>query len=84
VAAQGYFLAAFLFLGIVFALPVALGTAALALDLPLSTDEALGGLVFPATAYVLVGKAGAPPLPHLSSLKAPAPPGASAFSCLLM
>ncbi len=56
---QGYFLASFLFLGVVFALPVALGSAALALDLPVSTDEALGGLVMPAAAYVLVGKAGA-------------------------
>lgn len=57
-SAQGYFLGAFLFLGIVFALPVALGSAALALDLPVSNDEALGGLVFPAAAYVLDGKAG--------------------------
>ncbi|KAK9904775.1 hypothetical protein WJX75_002276 [Coccomyxa subellipsoidea] len=58
-AVKGYFLASFLFLGIVFALPVALGSAALALDLPVSTDEALGGLVMPAAAYVLIGKAGA-------------------------
>lgn len=58
VASQGYLLASFLFLGIVFALPVALGSAALALDLPFSSDEALGGLVFPGTAYVLIGKAG--------------------------
>lgn len=57
-ALQGYFLGAFLFLGIVFALPVALGSAALALNLPLSTDEALGGLVMPAAAYVLIGKSG--------------------------
>ncbi|BDA49838.1 Urea-proton symporter DUR3 [Coccomyxa sp. Obi] len=58
-AVKGYFLGGFLFLGIVFALPVALGSAALALDLPLSTDEALGGLVMPAAAYVLIGKSGA-------------------------
>jgi hypothetical protein len=57
-------LASFLFLGIVFALPVALGSAALALDLPVSTDEALGGLVMPAAAYVLIGKAGV----HASAL----------------
>jgi hypothetical protein len=43
----------------VFSLPAALGVAALALDLPVSVNEALGGLVFPATAYVLDGKAGA-------------------------
>ena len=55
---QGYFLAAFLFLGIVFALPVAMGTAALALNLPLSNDEALGGLVLPAASYVILGKGG--------------------------
>lgn len=66
---QGYFLASFLFLGIVFALPVALGSAALALDLPVSTDEALGGLVMPAAAYVLIGKAGV----HASALMFPDP-----------
>jgi hypothetical protein len=32
--AQGYFLGAFLFLGIVFSLPATLGMASLALDLP--------------------------------------------------
>ncbi len=37
---------------------MALGSAALALNLPLSTDEALGGLVMPAAAYVLIGKSG--------------------------
>ena len=33
-AAQGYFLGAFLFLGIVFSLPATLGMASLALNLP--------------------------------------------------
>jgi hypothetical protein len=55
---QGYFLAAFLYLGIVFSLPVCMGMASLALDLPVSVNEALEGLVFPATAYVILGKAG--------------------------
>ncbi len=32
--AQGYFLGAFLYLGIVFSLPATLGVASLALDLP--------------------------------------------------
>ena len=34
---QGYFLASFLFMAIVFSLPICLGLAALALDLPVST-----------------------------------------------
>ena len=55
---QGYFLAAFLFLGIVFSLPVCMGMASLALDLPVSNDEALQGLVLPAAAFVILGKAG--------------------------
>lgn len=57
---QGYFLASFLFLAIVFSLPVCMGLAALAFDLPMSNDEALGGLVLPAAAYVILGKAGEP------------------------
>ena len=56
---QGYFLAAFLFLAIVFSLPIGLGVYALALDLPVNTNEALAGLVMPASAFVLLGKAGA-------------------------
>ena len=60
---QGYFLAAFLFLGIVFSLPVCMGMASLALDLPVNVNEALAGLVFPATAYVILGKAGEALLP---------------------
>ncbi|KAK9840778.1 hypothetical protein WJX81_004136 [Elliptochloris bilobata] len=58
-AVKGYFLGAFLFLGIVFSLPATLGMASLALDLPLSTNEILQGLVMPASSYVLLGKGGA-------------------------
>ena len=57
---QGYFLAAFLFLGIVFSLPMSLGMYALALNLPVNVNEALAGLIMPASAYVLLGKTGAP------------------------
>ena len=60
---QGYFLASFLYLGIVFSLPVCMGLATLAFDLPVSNDEALGGLVLPAAAYVILGKAGEPAFP---------------------
>ena len=55
---QGYFLASFLYLGIVFSLPVCMGLATLAFDLPVSNDEALGGLVLPAAAYTVLGKGG--------------------------
>ena len=55
---QGYFLGAWMYLGIIFTLPLGLGVLALALDLPLSTNEALEGLVMPASAYVLLGKGG--------------------------
>lgn len=64
---QGYFLASFLYLGIVFSLPVCMGLATLAFDLPVSNDEALGGLVLPAAAYVILGKAGEPASPTRSS-----------------
>ncbi|CAK0787648.1 hypothetical protein CVIRNUC_010870 [Coccomyxa viridis] len=57
-AARGYFLASFLFMAIVFSLPICLGLSALALDLPLSQTEALEGLVAPASAFVLLGQAG--------------------------
>ena len=60
---QGYFLAALLFLGIVFSLPMSLGMYALALDLPVNVNEALAGLIMPASAYVLLGKSGAPTPP---------------------
>lgn len=55
---QGYFLGAWMYLGIIFTLPLGLGVFALALDLPISNDEALQGLVMPASAYVLLGKGG--------------------------
>lgn len=58
---QGYFLGAWMYLGIIFTLPLGLGVLALALDLPLSTNEALEGLVMPASAYVLLGKGGESP-----------------------
>ena len=61
-AVQGYFMGAWMYLGIVFTLPLGLGVYALALDLPVSTDEALQGLVMPASAYVLLGKGGDHPL----------------------
>ena len=47
-----------MYLGIIFTLPLGLGVFALALDLPISNDEALQGLVMPASAYVLLGKGG--------------------------
>ena len=55
-----------MYLGIVFTLPLGLGVFALVTDLPVSTNEALEGLVMPASAYVLLGKGGAPSLstPH--------------------
>lgn len=59
---QGYFMGAWMYLGIVFTLPLGLGVYALALDLPVNTDEALQGLVMPASAYVLLGKGGDNPV----------------------
>ena len=59
---QGYFMGAWMYLGIVFTLPLGLGVYALALDLPVSNDEALEGLVMPASAYVLLGKGGDQPV----------------------
>ena len=58
---QGYFLAAYLYMTIVFVLPLAAGVLALALDLPVSIDEAYGGLILPASAYVIMGKSGGCP-----------------------
>ena len=49
---------AWMYLGIVFIIPLSLGVFALVTDLPISTDEALQGLVMPASAYVLLGKGG--------------------------
>ena len=62
VLVQGYFMGAWMYLGIVFTLPLGLGVYALALDLPVSNDEALEGLVMPASAYVLLGKGGDQPV----------------------
>ena len=47
-----------MYLSIVFVVPLSLGVVAVALDLPLNTNEALEGLVMPASAYVLLGKGG--------------------------
>ena len=51
---------AWMYLGIVFIIPLSLGVFAIVTDLPISTDEALQGLVMPAAAYVLLGKGGPP------------------------
>eukprot|EP00891_Asterochloris_glomerata_P002745 jgi/Astpho2/2745/Aster-00924 len=57
-AVKGYFLGAFLFLAIIYCLPICLGTLALTLDIPITTEDALSGLVMPAAADVILGKAG--------------------------
>ena len=57
---KGYFMGAWMYLGIVFIIPLSLGVFAIVTDLPISTDEALQGLVMPASAYVLLGKGGEP------------------------
>ena len=49
---------AWMYLGIVFIIPLSLGGFAIVTDLPISNDEALQGLVMPASAYVLLGKGG--------------------------
>ena len=46
-------------MSIVFVLPLSLGLYALALDLPVSIDEAYAGLIMPASAFVMMGKSGA-------------------------
>ena len=55
---QGYFLASYLYMSITFVLPLSAGVIALALDLPVSVDEAFEGLVLPASVYVVMGKSG--------------------------
>ena len=65
---QGYLLGSYMYLSIVFIVPLSLGVVAVALDLPLSNDEALEGLVMPASAYVLLGKRGQPSACMLSSI----------------
>ena len=43
---QGYFLASFMFLAIVFSLPICLGLAALALNLPVSSSHLFNFISF--------------------------------------
>ncbi|DBA67694.1 TPA: urea active transporter, variant 2 [Trebouxia sp. C0005] len=58
-AVKGYMVGTVLYFAIVYSLPISMGLAAVALDLPLSGDEASNGLVLPAVAIVYFGKAGA-------------------------
>ncbi|KAK9809017.1 hypothetical protein WJX72_007974 [[Myrmecia] bisecta] len=58
-AVKGYALASYIYFAIVFCLPLSMGLAALALNLPVNVDEALAGLVLPAAADAIIGKAGA-------------------------
>ncbi|GMH28776.1 hypothetical protein Nepgr_030619 [Nepenthes gracilis] len=55
---KGYLLGGLVWFAVPFSLATSLGLAALALDLPLSESEASHGLVPPATAIALMGKAG--------------------------
>jgi hypothetical protein len=77
---QGFILANVIFMGIVFCLPLAPGLFALAVDLPLTLDEAYAGLVLPASAYVLMGKAGAR-LSVQTRLRALPPPFHAPLAC---
>jgi len=56
---KGYLLGGLCWFSIPFSLATALGLGAVALDLPLTADEADAGLVPPATAFHLMGKGGA-------------------------
>eukprot|EP00803_Ostreobium_quekettii_P003267 evm.model.scf_1162.4 EVM.evm.TU.scf_1162.4 scf_1162:26896-29628(+) len=56
---KGYFLGAIVWFAIPFTLATALGLGAVALDLPVTEDEAAEGLVPPAAAVHLMGKGGA-------------------------
>ncbi|CAN0429384.1 unnamed protein product [Laminaria digitata] len=56
---KGYLLGGMCWFTIPFALATSLGLAALAMQLPLTTDEAAAGLVPPATALFVLGKGGA-------------------------
>ena len=49
-------------MSIVFVLPLSLGLYAVALNLPVSVDEAFAGLIMPASAVVMLGKSGQRPL----------------------
>ncbi|MBA0649300.1 hypothetical protein Goklo_016875 [Gossypium klotzschianum] len=55
---KGYLLGGLVWFAVPFSLATSLGLGALALDLPLTTDEASRGLVPPATAIALMGKGG--------------------------
>lgn len=56
---KGYLLGGLVWFAVPFSLATALGLGALALDLPLTTDEANHGLVPAATATALIGEGGA-------------------------
>lgn len=58
-AYKGYILGGLMWISIPFGLATALGLAAVALDLPMTVQDANEGLVPPAVAYFLLGKAGA-------------------------
>ncbi|PPS11369.1 hypothetical protein GOBAR_AA09272 [Gossypium barbadense] len=55
---KGYLLGGLVWFAVPFSLATSLGLGALALDLPLTADEASRGLVPPATAIALMGKGG--------------------------
>ncbi|KAL8063830.1 hypothetical protein ABFX02_01G052400 [Erythranthe guttata] len=55
---KGYLLGGLVWFAVPFSLATSLGIGALALDLPITADEAARGLVPPATAIALMGKAG--------------------------
>lgn len=55
---KGYLLGGLVWFAVPFSLATSLGLGALALDLPLTADEANHGLVPPATAIALMGKGG--------------------------
>ncbi|XP_040945094.1 urea-proton symporter DUR3 isoform X2 [Gossypium hirsutum] len=57
-AHKGYLLGGLVWFAVPFSLATSLGLGALALDLPLTADEASRGLVPPATAIALMGKGG--------------------------
>lgn len=76
---QGYLLGSYMYLSIVFIVPLSLGVVAVALDLPLNNTEALEGLVMPASAYVLLGKGGQ----HSHCMAPPPAPGNKAVTLSL-
>ena len=55
---KGYLLGGLVWFAVPFSLATSLGLGALALDLPITASEASHGLVPPATAIALMGKAG--------------------------